>query len=481
MAIIAISSCDDNTEQLGYSLTNSVDQFDMLPDTFSVSSRSIIADSVLSRSAYSYLGRIKDPETGSLITSDYMTQFTILENESGIMFPDEETILGREDGLAIADSCVVNLIVNSWQGDSLAAMKMTAYELGTPVEETTSYYTNFDPQEKGYVRTNGLVQNKVYSIVDLQLSDSVRNARKSGSYMDYISIPLNKPYTDKNGVTYNNYGTYILRNYYTHPEYFKNSYAFAHHLCPGFYFKMTDGLGLMSQINTTQLIIYYHFEMDGTVYMGSKTFNGTEEVLQTTHIINDKQTIEQLASDNSCTYLKTPAGIYTEVTLPVSDIKQGHENDSITLAKIVFNRMNDRNSYSDLILEEPTNLLMIERDSLYSFFENDNLPDNITSYTATYSSTYNTYTFNNISGMINYMYNAKANGGADFVEKHPNWNKVVLIPVSVTTTSTSSYYTTTTSITGVSNEMGITSVRLVGGSDNTHAPLKISVVYNKNN
>ena len=65
MLTIAISSCDEDTVDMGTSLTNSVDQFAVFADTFDISTRSIIADSVLSRSSYSYLGRIKKPRTFS--------------------------------------------------------------------------------------------------------------------------------------------------------------------------------------------------------------------------------------------------------------------------------------------------------------------------------------------------------------------------------------------------------------------------------
>ena len=66
------------------------------------------------------------------------------------------------------------------------------------------------------------------------------------------------------------------------------------------------------------------------------------------------------------------------------------------------------------------------------------------------------------------MYNKKG--------KSENWNKVVLIPVQVTTSSTSSSST----ITSIANEMNINSVRLVGGSANKHTPIRISVIYNSN-
>ena len=131
--------------------------------------------------------------------------------------------------------------------------------------------------------------------------------------------------------------------------------------------------------------------------------------------------------------------------------------------------MNDVSELSDDLLMEPQNLLILEKDSLYSFFENRDLPNNVASYLAIYNSSKNTYTFNNISGMINQMY-AKRNQSKD-------WNKAVIVPVQVVTASSSS---SSTSVAGVSNELKVVSVRLVGGSDNPYDPVRISIVYNQN-
>lgn len=468
---VAITSCSEDTNRLGNTLTSPVDKFTVTTDTFDVATRSIKADSVLSRSAYSYIGRLKDPETGSYITCDYMTQFHILENQASKLFPDKETLAAQGAVFsAQADSCFISIIINGYQGDSLAAMKLNIRELAKPVEESRIYYTNFDPAAKGYLRTdNGAInQSMVYSMTDLTLSDSLRNVyHKNGYYMN-VRIPLSNDYVDKNGKLYSakegGYGTYLMKTFYEHPEYFKNSKAFTRNVCPGFYITCTDGLGVITEVAYTQLTTYFHQTLKDTTYVGNVSLNATEEVLQTTHITNNKESINKLIADNECTYLKTPAGIYTEVTMPVEDIKRGHENDTITSARITFSRMNDKSNLSDMVLEEPTNLLMVEADSLYAFFENNRVPNNKTSYLATYNSTYKTYTFNNLSTLINHLW-ARRN-------QSPNWNKVVLIPVQVESTSST--------VSAVSNEMNVNSIRLVGGSQNKHTPVRISVIYNKN-
>jgi len=481
LAAVAISSCDEDTGSLGNSLTSSVDKFTIMTDTFDVTTRSIKADSILSRSDYTYLGKIKDPETGSYITCSYMTQFNILEKDAYRLFQDKDSIKSRDaNNLPQADSCFVSILVNQIQGDSLAAMQLTLYELDEAITQKRTYYSNFDPEERKYIRqgANAIRQNKIYSVCDLTESDSLRNVLSSKDYYQEVEIALNKPYTDENGITYNNYGTYIMRKYYDNPDFFKNANTFTRNVCPGFYIKSSDGHGVIMEVAFTQLSIHYTYKNGGPWISTSRPFNSTKEVLQTTNILNDKEDIQQLVNIDTCTYLKTPAGIYTEVTLPIEEIKNGrsngsgtHVNDTISSAQIIFTKMRQQSDLSESLLEQNTSLLMVEKDSLYSFFENNYVPDYNTAYLATYNSSQKTYAFNNISNMINRMWARRSTGGE-------NWNKAVLMPVRVTTTSSTTSSATTTS--SVTNEMKVSSVRLVGGSRNTHAPIKISIIYNNN-
>jgi len=469
--MFTISSCDEDTASIGKTLTSNVDLFTIVSDTFDVSSKSLVVDAVLSNSTYGYLGRIKDPETSAYITSDYMTQFATLENAIDSIFYPKENVMSMKDGKEVADSCYISIMLKGFTGDSLASMKMTISELDRPIDDTKKYYTNFDPEAEGYIRTDGLKYNVMYSVTDMMDSDSVRNAEK-GSYS--INIKLDKPYKAKNGKEYDNYGTYLLQTYYEHPEYFKNPSEFTKNVCPGFYFKTTDGLGMMAEIETSRLSVFYRIMNEDKEYNVYSLFYSTQEVLQTSHIVNDVDRIKELAEEKEWTYLRTPAGIYTEVELPVDDIKLNHENDTITSAKIVFHKLNDKMELSEKLLKDPTTLLMVEKDSLKNFFEDREVANNITSFLATLSTTYNSYTFNNISSLINYLYMKKTEGGANFTKEHPNWNKVVLVPVQTTAGSTA-----TTTVSAVNNEMSITSSRLVGGEENILEPIRISVIYNK--
>lgn len=478
LLITILTACDDTTESIGASLTDNMDHLQITTDTFSITTRSIIADSVLSRNTTGYLGKIKDPETGAYITGDFMMQFNTLED---YFFPTKDSIESKDElGNVYVDSCEIRLYYDDFYGDSLAAMKLSVYELAKPYEEGQNYYSNYDPFEQGYIREDGIVKSKMYALTNMGLSDSLR---KSSSYSPNIRIPLNDPYTDKDGKTYKNYGTYILQKYYENPEITKNSYNFIHQICPGFYVKIQEGLGSMATIYNSQLNLYFRYHSKytrdnttkDTIYVGTTTFAGTEEVLQHTHITNDKQTISTLAADNSCTYLKTPAGIFTEMTLPVDEIVYNHENDTLNTAKITLSRINN-NTHGDYTLSTPSTLLIVEKDSMYTFFESSKIADNKLTYLSTFAN--NGYTFNNISGLIRHMAEAKEKGlqsNPNWLALHPDWNKVVLVPVSTEYVTVGQNQV----LAKVSHDMSMTSTRLVGGSANPNQPIRISVIYSK--
>lgn len=478
LLITILTACDDTTESIGASLTDNMDHLQITTDTFSITTRSVVADSVLSRNTTGYLGKIKDPETGAYITGDFMMQFNTLED---YFFPTKDSIESKDElGNVYVDSCEIRLYYDDFYGDSLAAMKLSVYELAKPYEEGQNYYSNYDPFEQGYIREDGIVKSKMYALMNMGLSDSLR---KSSSYSPNIRIPLNDPYTDKDGKTYKNYGTYILQKYYENPEITKNSYNFIHQICPGFYVKIQEGLGSMATIYNSQLNLYFRYRSKytrdnttkDTTYVGTTTFAGTEEVLQHTHITNDKQTISTLAADNSCTYLKTPAGIFTEMTLPVDEIVYNHENDTLNTAKITLSRINN-NTHGDYTLSTPSTLLIVEKDSMYTFFENNKIADNKLTYLSTFAN--NGYTFNNISGLIRHMAEAKEKGlqsNPNWLALHPDWNKVVLVPVSTEYVTVGQNQV----LAKVSHDMSMTSTRLVGGSANPNQPIRISVIYSK--
>lgn len=479
-ACMAFTSCDDTTDSTGTSITDTKDLLDVTSATYIVKSKSVKAGSVLARSATGYVGKVRDPETGAYVTGNFMTQFHTFEDysfpskDSLVIVNGTDTIIGGDE--IRADSCTLGLYYTTFYGDTLATMTLSVNELGEPMQEGVNYYSDFDPMTLVRSDSHALQKNKTYTLTDLSVSEEDRS---DDDYMASIMMRLNDSYTDKEGRTYNNYGTYIMQKYYEHPEYFKNSYSFIHNVCPGFYFKNKDGLGSMAYISVSQLTVYFKMYSDSTC-VGVSNFSGTEEVLQATNISNEN--IDALVNDNSCTYIKSPAGIFTELEIPVDDILDGHENDTINTAKIVLTAMNSK-AEGEYAFDVPSQLLLLPKDSLDAFFTAGKLYDNKISFVTSYSSTYGTYTFSNVSALVTYMAAVRNKGiatDADWESKHPDWNKVLVVPVSLTTVT----HNSTTVTVKVANDMSLSSVKLVrgmGDADDKVNNIEVNVVYSKFN
>lgn len=477
IAALTFAACDDTTEGIGGSITNKIDNINISDSAFNVTTKSIVADSVLSRNNTGLIGKMKDPETGNYVKGDYMTQLSVLPTFS---VDTLDYIKQANNGSIEADSCYLLVSYNASYGDTIAPMKVTAYEMTKPMAEDKEYYSNYDAfkDKEGWVSENNQHWSSNYNLSN---TSDVKN----------FKIYLNKEYK-KDGKTYKNYGSYILQTYEKHPEYFKTNFKFLHNVCPGFYIKNVGGTGNMAKIWNTELIFYWTrhktINKDSTaVSIGYNRFDGTEEVLQLNKIENDTENLKKLASKDQekCTYLKSPAGIFTEVTLPIEDIMRGHEKDTLNTATISFPRLNNDNEDNPYNFATPSTILMVQKDSLQSFFEKSKLADSRTSYTASYSSTgtyKNAYTFQNIANLVSAMYKNKGKG--------ENWNKVVLVPVNVITT-TQGY---TTVISKINHDMSLASTRLIVGTDDpdkdyttdkktgkkvASGPIRIKVIYSK--
>lgn len=475
IAALTFAACDDTTEGIGGSITNKIDNINISNSAFNVTTKSIVADSVLSRNNMGLIGKMKDPETGNYVKGDYMTQLSVLPTFS---VDTLDYIKQANNGSIEADSCYLLVSYNASYGDTIAPMKVTAYEMTKPMSEDQEYYSNYDAFKEGWVSENNQHWSSNYNLSN---TSDVKN----------FKIYLNKKYK-KDGKTYKNYGSYIMQTYAEHPEYFKTNFKFLHNVCPGFYIKNVGGTGNMAKIWNTELIFYWTrkktINKDSTaVSIGYNRFDGTEEVLQLNKIENDTENLKKLASKDQekCTYLKSPAGIFTEVTLPIKDIMKGHEKDTLNTATISFPRLNNENEDNPYNFATPSTILMVQKDSLKSFFEKSKLADSRTSYTASYSSTgtyKNAYTFQNIANLVSAMYKNKGKG--------ENWNKVVLVPVNVITT-TQGY---TTVISKINHDMSLASTRLIVGTDDPNkdyttdektgkkvasGPIRIKVIYSK--
>ena len=471
---VVLTACDEDTALIGSDIMPGKDHVETTNAVFPLTSRSILVDSVRANTANSYLGCIVDPETQSKTTCSFLAQFHMTED---YRFPAKDRLQWDEQGNPVVDSCDIRLFFDQYYGDSLAVMKLHVQELDTArtLEENVAYYSNLDP--KDFINPSNTNRfTYAYAATDLA---------RPGATNPSILVRLPKEY-----------GQFILKKYYENPDFFKNSYNFIHHVCPGFYFKTTGSVGSMVNTYISTLDVFFKYKTTteagaDTLVNGMHRMAATEEVIQSTTVEN-RIPAGMLNPANEYTYLKSPTGIFTEVTLPVGEVVAGeHYNDTINSAQLVF-RCFASEVAEGRLLSVPQNVVMVRKADMYKFFEKEKLPDSQTSFIAVYNASNNAYSFSNIGQLLTILKNERdAGAGAVRTEsedvrnakyalweaENPDWNKVVLIPVQADyTTTTNAYGNTTKTLQRVRNLMGMTSVKIEGGPN---AAPQMSIVYSR--
>ncbi|MBQ0143561.1 MAG: DUF4270 domain-containing protein [Prevotellaceae bacterium] len=440
VSVLVLCSCDDNTDTLGSGMMPSQDIIHSAEATYYATTRTVPAGDVLARSSVSYLGRFTDPETETSIKSDFLAQFHCTES---FEFPDSVVnhYIKKID---------LRLYVQDFIGDSIQPLKISVYPLDSVLNPDIDYYTNIVP-ETYYDNTKQPLVQKWFTIADYTIEDSERWGDKH-----FTNICINLPHEIGQQI----YDTYLKR-----PECFKNAEAFIKSGitgAKGFYFKLEAGDGALAYIDISKMNVYYDWYDSATdsVYVDcSNSFGSTEEVIQATRFENTN--LQKLINDSTSTYVKSPAGLFTEIEFPIDDfLASQHKNDSINSVKLTLTRYNDR-VQSDFKLSIPQNVLLVRCDDYKGYFENYKVADSQTSYLATYSAKTNTYNFNNLSPLISQMVTERRNGTAS-----PNYNKVYVIPVLPT-------YDTSNYLVKLCHDFSMSSARLVGGNDK----IKLNVVY----
>ena len=335
--MIMLASCDDNTATLGVDMMPNSDLVKKRYQTYDVTTESYaVGDAVLARTSRSYFGRFTDPETGTTITSDFLAQFHCDETYN---LPDDI----ENDECYKVD---LRLYIDDYVGDSLKSFKLSVYELNKQLDPNADYYTNINPEE--YYDTNAQpIATKWFTISDRTITDAARwNSKYNNNIL--VSLPPS-------------IGTTIIRDFRDHPEHFINTPAWLKSGNPcskGLYFKLEYGDGAMAYIDVVQLNLYFRYfdtELQKDT-IGISSFAATDAVVEATHFENTN--LDKLLNDKSCTYLKTPAGIFTMATLPADQIDI---QDTINSAKITFTRYNDVTD-GTFKLGIPKTLLMVRLD-----------------------------------------------------------------------------------------------------------------------
>ena len=444
-------SCDDNTTGIGGFVSDN-DKIVAFSDTYTVSSRTVLLDSVYSRTKNAYLGRYTDPDFG-LYTADFLAQINCPEN-----FRLPETVQDIEEtSLAI--------FYRDFYGDSLATLRLRVDTLNRVINDTgedkSLYYTSFNPK-KYYDASKAPLVERNYAAIDYSLSDSILNDNTlyKGVYAHFdkdFSSFLFKKYQENNHANY------------------KDAHAFINNVLKGFYLHVTQGEGSVLYIEDIQMRMKVKFlvERKSTGKVDSIAYTmvplaTTKEVFMSTHMESSER-LKEITKENGHTYIKTPAGLCTEVTFPLQEMYDQHNNDTLNSVSLVIKKYKGAGDHQDLSPYKagiPQHLLLIRKSEMKDFFEQNKNFDNKTSFIGSYDPSTNGYTFTKLNRLISQIFSDIKNGKT----KDEDWNKVLLVPVSTE-------MDVSNNIVGISHDMEINSARLFGGVNGEK--LNIDIVYTK--
>lgn len=527
IALLAITfwGCDDNTAGLGLGMFPGSDQnINGKLSTFDVTTESVHAGEIYAMTNVGYVGKFTDEIFGT-----YQAGFLAeLNCPSGMTFPgvydgtalDEKKkatrVMVDEAGLGDDVEPIYNsqnklignihtielyLWYSSYFGDSLTACRLSVYELNKNLDTEHAYYTNIDPEEY-YDHANpdnSLLGTKAYTAVDLSVKDSIRNL---STYVPSVHVSFRDKAAKEIGKEIIKKANELGVNL-DNKEFRK--------IFKGIYVKSDYGDGTVLYINQAQMnVVYKCYAVDtitgvklqkkvaengvykDSTYYGYRTFATTREVIQANQLENDKAAIQNCINKSEWTYLKSPAGIFTQLTLPVSQIAKKLLGDTLNAVKLgipIYNETSDKK----FGMSTPKNVLLIRKKYKDSFFKSNQLSDGITSSLFTPTTTsFTQYTFNNITQMIN---DCLKDGEREKAEKslpmtleiinslgekeekvvttieeweeYSDWNKFILIPVLVTTDSSSSnsYYGSSSNVISIQHDLKPGYARLKGGTE----------------
>lgn len=445
VTLLTFTQCDDNTGSIGSTLVPDNDIITAETKTFYATSNTIMAnDSILANTSDVYLGMYTDEETGTVFSSSFVTQFGCTE---GFEFPSD-SVVGDT-----ASYTKLRLYFDEYYGDSLNAMRCEVYELDNTLQEGYPYYTNFNPEELYDVEKEPLAA-KTFTVVDYNVHDTILN---SENYTRHIEIVLPNRIGNK----------FISKFYETDAEgnrvgnkYFANSEVFINEIFKGVYVKCVQGDGTLLKVYRARIDVGFKRCIEGSsgkkdsIQALSAPFYSGKEVLQTNKF--DNNDLQPLVDKKECTYIKTPAGLFTEVQLPICELVENC--DTINSAKIVFTRYNEETGVSNSAHDQ---LLMVRKADMYKFFLKNQLSDGETSFLASFTNSSNEYIFSNIANLFKHCYKEYTEGvqkDSEWEAKNPDWDKVVLIPVATTEDSNGN-------VVKIVHDISINSMRLRGGSE----------------
>ncbi len=384
-ALCLMTACQDEISEVGNTLSRGEVTISVDTLKLNLNGHSDYSPKFDARAATNLLGRLQTEEYGELDCS-YVTRLLptpALGIPSDI--PEEQI-----DSMKV----IITVPRGSLAGDSLAPQQVKVYRLTSQIPSDID--NAFDPT--GYFSEETLLGSKNFTLSALALSSS--------NYASDKAIQIRVPLSRESALE-------VVRKYRTEPEVFQWPSTFAQWI-PGIYVAHSFGRGCVANVTQTKSCIYYHYDStevvveDGhsvtkpVVKVDSVTnFVTSPAVLSSNRVSYSPSSLLQSMAVNKCV-VTAPGGFVTRFRFPAEEIlkKYNEADHSLTVVANLIMTLPASKIEGKVDINVPPTLAMIPTSKVDEFFANQQIPDNVTSFWGTYSSSKGTYTFTSMRQFI---------------------------------------------------------------------------------
>ena len=407
----AFTACDDNASEIGSSLV--CDEVSIVIDSiFTVTGHTEAIEAIRPKTTTQMLGKIDIPTFGS-ISSSVVSQF----------LPSSELDTANF-APADVDSLILTLryAYDSFIGDSVAPMGVKVYALDKQLPAKIA--SNFDP--KGYYNPQAPLAGTIFNATSMG-SDSI-------AALGYRDIRFSLP---------RELGRKLFQSFIDNPSYYANGQIFSEKVFPGIYLENSFGSGRLTLVAQTFMSMHMrHIGYDeeeeklDTLDAVHQYYMVTPEVINNNNLsIKLSDQVTGLVAEGK-NMLVAPSGYEVDFEFPTREIIarfRGHQSGVAVVNGLTFSVPADSLVNNDGVQAPPYVLMVLKKDR-EAFFADNKLPDNTTSFYASYNTVAQSYDFGAMKAYIAEMLDKEKIEDEDCV--------FTLVPVQVNfeTTSSGSYY-----------------------------------------
>lgn len=338
------------------------------------------------------IGPMRPKTSTQLIGNIHVPGYGTLSTSNVMQFLPATALDTANFSYTNVDSMAVKFryVSGDFVGDSIVPMQLSLYQLNKQLP--LGITSDFNPE--GYYNPEPL-GTLVYNCSTL---DNATEAAKS-----YHELVVKMP---------DEMGPDLFRTFEEHPQYFQNGAIFAENVFPGLYAKTTFGRGRMVRVSETVMTMYL-------TKIADKTNDEGKTVKDTTHVEHQYFMVTpEVESNNNISFSIDPSleamkdagdalivspGVYkTEIRFPAPEIAASFRKSGNAMAvvnKLIMTIPVDSIA-NDFQIGPAPYLLMVLKKDRDSFFANNKLPDNQTSFYSEYNESSKSYIFANLRSYI---------------------------------------------------------------------------------